>query len=78
MCRNAPRAFRSSWRPRRKSSAVAPLTTMPIAATAITVPAAIGAGAASRPIAAHASEPIATSSSSELANAARIEARFQP
>ena len=57
---------------------MAPLTAMPAAATAITVPAAIGAGAARRPIAAQASEPIATKSSSELANAARIDARFQP
>jgi len=51
---------------------------MPTAATAITVPAWIGGGAAMRPNAAHASEPIATSNSSALANAARIEARFQP
>ena len=47
-------------------------------ATTITVSAAIVVGAASRPMAAQASEPIATSNSSELANAARIDARFQP
>ena len=71
--------FRSSWLPRRKSSAV----------RAVDDDAdrgddhhRVGRRSApaprSRPIAAQASEPIATSSSSELANAARIDARFQP
>ena len=52
---------------------------MPIAATTITMSGCDRLPAPrARPIAAQASEPIATSSSSELANAARIDARFQP
>ena len=44
MCRKAPRMLMSSWRPRMKSSAVPRLTTMPIAATTITVIGCVASG----------------------------------
>ena len=48
MCMNAPRMLMSPLRPAANSQAVAPLMTMPIAATVITVPPATGSGAPSR------------------------------
>ena len=44
MCKNAPRTFRSSWRPRRNSSAVSVFTATPTAATTITGSGAAGVG----------------------------------
>jgi hypothetical protein len=44
MCRKAPRILRSPFRPEANSQAVAPLMTMPMAATIMTVPLATGSG----------------------------------
>src|SRR6516225_9600299 len=44
MCRNAPRMLRSPLRPEANRAAVTPLTTMPTAATIMTVPLATGSG----------------------------------
>ena len=78
MCTKALRMFRSSSPPRMNSSAVPRLMKMPMPATTITVTPWVGSGALRRPMASQASEPIATSSSSAFANAARMDARFQP
>ena len=78
MCRNAPRMLRSSRPPRRNSSAVAVLMTMPTPATAMMVTPCTGCGEARRCAASQASAPMATSSSKALAKAARMDARCQP
>ena len=78
MWRNAPLILRSPLRPDMNRSAVAVLTTMPIAATIITVPPATGAGSEKRRIASTAITTIAMSSSRAFRNAARIDELRKP
>ncbi len=76
MWAKAARTLRSP--PRANSQAVTPLTTMPAAATAMTVSPATGCGSASRCTASHATAPMATSSSTALNSAARIDEPRRP
>ena len=70
--------LRSVLRPRMNSSAVAPLTTIPAAATAIIVPPATGCGSPRRRNVSTRIAPSAISSSEALASAARIELLLKP
>ena len=70
--------LRSPFLPLANSQAVTPLTTMPTAATIITVFSATGEGSLKRPIASTAMMAMATSSSSALRNAARIDELRSP
>jgi hypothetical protein len=78
MWRKAPRMLRSPSRPEAKSQAVKPLTAMPIAATAITVPPATGAGSSRRKIASQAIAPTARSRNTALNSAARVDEPLKP
>ena len=60
------------------NQAVTPLTATPIAATTMTVTAAIGSGADSRIAASHASDPMASSRTTALMKLAMIVARLSP
>ena len=73
MCMKAAWTLRSPLRPEANSMAVAPLTTMPSAATAMTMPATTGWGWISRCTASHAMAPTASSNSRALNSAARME-----
>ena len=67
-----------SSRPRANIAAVMPLTNIPIAATIMTVPPAVGDGWIRRRIASAPMAPTASSRNSELASAARIDAFLNP
>ena len=75
MCWKALRMLRSPLRPEANSAAVTPFTTIPTAATIITVGPDTASGLASR---CTASTPTATSSSTALASAARMEEDLRP
>ncbi len=70
--------LRSRPRPEANSNAVAPLTTIPAAATQIMTPLFTGAGSASRSTASHAIPPVTTSRITALVSAARIEVEPRP
>ena len=78
MCRNAPRMLMSLWRPDMNINAVAPLMTMPITATTITVISATGSGSPNRRTASQTIPPTATSSRTALTSEARMELRRRP
>ena len=80
MCAKAARTLRSppAVEPRANSHAVTPLTTIPAAATAMTVTPATGCGSAKRWTASHATAPTATSNITALNSAARIDELRMP
>ncbi len=78
MCMKAARTLMSPRRPEANSAAVMPLTTMPMAATIITVAPDTGSGAPSRWIASHEIAPTVSSRNTALNSAARIEEPRSP
>ena len=78
MCKNAPRTLASSLLPRIKRIAVTVFMTTPIAATAIMVNPATGAGSLSRQMASHRITAQAANSSTAFKKAAYMVARRSP
>ncbi len=77
-CRKAPRRFMSLPRPEANSAAVTPLTTMPAAATIITVFPATSSGAPRRSIASSEIAPTVSMRKTALNRAARIDEPRRP
>ena len=70
--------LRSDFAPDMNSIAVAPLMTMPTAATQMTVLVTTASGRPIRPIASHAMPPMASSSTTAFIIAARIDVLRNP
>ena len=78
ICMNAPRMFRSRFRPEKNMSAVTVLMTMPIAATQTIVFPATSGGLCKRRTASQAIAPTETRRRIPLKSAARMDELFQP
>ena len=78
MCWKAARTLRSPLRPEANIRAVAPLTRIPIAATAITRRPPTGSGESSLRIASHATPPVMINSTTALNSAASMELEPRP